>query len=135
MVAVVAWAGITLPGSGSDPEPPRAPPASEQGELAADPPNDTASLVPEAERAEIARVLGEIEAGSPLPYDQDGATFHNREDLLPDQPTGYYREYTVPTPGSPDRGARRLVIGDGDETYYTNDHYASFIPIDQDEFL
>ena len=52
--------------------------------------------------------------------------FGNREGLLPDQRSGYYREYTVPTPGSQDRGARRLVIGAAGEIYYTDDHYASF---------
>lgn len=145
-VAVLAWAGITLPGSGDDdPQAPPSAPAPEQGEFAPDSPADstepsdqevgeTAGQIPQDERAEVARVLGEIEAGNPLPYEQDGATFQNREGLLPSQPLGYYREYTVPTPGSPDRGARRLVIGEGGETYYTNDHYASFVQIDPAEF-
>ncbi len=53
-----------------------------------------------------------------------------RERLLPLEPAGYYREYTVPTPGSRDRGARRLVLGDSGETYYTGDHYQSFTRID-----
>ena len=50
----------------------------------------------------------------------------NRERLLPAQPEGYYREYTVRTPDSPDRGARRIVAGRGGELYYTDDHYESF---------
>ncbi len=67
-----------------------------------------------------------IDQGGPFPYRQDGATFQNRERLLPRQPSGYYREYTVITPGESDRGARRIVAGAGGELYYTADHYASF---------
>ena len=85
--------------------------------------------------AEAAETLDLIHVGGPFPYEQDGTTFQNREGLLPAQPTGYYREYTVPTPGSPDRGARRIVAGgstptDPDVSYYTADHYASFCEID-----
>jgi guanyl-specific ribonuclease Sa len=72
--------------------------------------------------------LALIEAGGPFPYDRDGTVFQNREGRLPSQPRGHYREYTVPTPGSRDRGARRIVTG-GDppvEFYYTDDHYRSF---------
>ena len=58
-------------------------------------------------------------------------TFENREDLLPDQPLGYYREYTVPTPGSETRGARRIVAGEGGEYYWTDDHYDSFSRIER----
>ena len=76
---------------------------------------------------EAARTLELIDAGGPFPEpDHDGGTFGNREELLPDEPMGYYREYTVPTPGSDDRGARRIVAGDGDELYWTDDHYSSF---------
>ncbi|HEX6886883.1 MAG TPA: ribonuclease domain-containing protein [Candidatus Nanopelagicales bacterium] len=67
-----------------------------------------------------------IEAGGPFPYSKDGATFGNREGILPDQPTGFYAEYTVETPGSDDRGARRIVGGDDGSRFYTDDHYASF---------
>lgn len=80
-----------------------------------------ADLPPEA-----AETLGLIDAGGPFPEDRDGATFQNREDLLPERPMGYYREYTVPTPGSEDRGARRIVAGKGGELYWTGDHYSSF---------
>ncbi len=72
--------------------------------------------------------LALIEAGGPFPYRQDGATFQNRERRLPEREAGYYREYTVETPGSPDRGARRIIAG-GDppsEFFYTDDHYDSF---------
>ena len=67
-----------------------------------------------------------IDAGGPFPYDRDGAVFQNREGLLPGRPRGYYREYTVETPGSADRGARRIVAGEKGERYYTVDHYDSF---------
>ena len=72
--------------------------------------------------------LRRIEAGGPYDHRQDGGTFQNRERLLPSRPRGYYREYTVETPGSRDRGARRIVAG-GDppvEYFYTDDHYRSF---------
>lgn len=75
---------------------------------------------------EARATLDLIERGGPYPYRQDGQTFQNRERLLPDKAEGYYREYTVETPGSPDRGARRIVTGRGGEVYYTSDHYESF---------
>ncbi|MDH5279105.1 MAG: ribonuclease N1 [Actinomycetota bacterium] len=81
--------------------------------------------------AEARETLAAIDRGGPYPFAQDGATFHNREGLLPARPDGYYREFTVVTPGSPDRGARRIVAGDGGERYYTNDHYASFTEVTQ----
>ena len=78
--------------------------------------------------AEAVEVLARIRAGGPFDYPQDGGVFQNRERRLPTQARGYYREYTVPTPGSQDRGARRIVSG-GDppvEFFYTDDHYRSF---------
>ncbi|MET7928132.1 ribonuclease [Streptomyces sp. NPDC005349] len=72
-----------------------------------------------------------IEQGGPYPYDQDGTVFQNREGVLPSQSTGYYHEYTVITPGSPTRGARRIVTGEqSQEDYYTGDHYATFDLVD-----
>ncbi|MFF4582485.1 ribonuclease domain-containing protein [Streptomyces sp. NPDC001389] len=68
-----------------------------------------------------------IDQGGPFPYSQDGIVFQNRERVLPAQTTGYYHEYTVITPGSPTRGARRIVTGrQYHEDYYTADHYATF---------
>lgn len=67
-----------------------------------------------------------IDQGGPFPYDRDGITFQNREGILPSRPRGYYREYTVITPGAGNRGARRIIAGDDDEFYYTDDHYESF---------
>jgi len=71
--------------------------------------------------------LKDIDNGGPYAYPgRDDTTFTNREGLLPDHESGYYREYTVDTPGSDDRGARRIIRGDGGELYYTDDHYDSF---------
>jgi len=71
-----------------------------------------------------------IQRGGPFPYEKDGVIFGNRERLLPMQKRGYYREYTVKTPGSRNRGAQRIVCGGPatvpDACYYTADHYASF---------
>ena len=67
-----------------------------------------------------------IESGGPFPYARDGVVFMNRERRLPQHPIGYWHEYTVPTPGESDRGARRIIHGAGGEFYYTGDHYASF---------
>ena len=72
-----------------------------------------------------------IMEGGPFPYDKDGAVFGNRERILPKEKRGYYREYTVKTPGSRDRGARRIICGGNaptapDACYYTGDHYNSF---------
>ncbi|GAB4060108.1 ribonuclease domain-containing protein [Uliginosibacterium sediminicola] len=78
-------------------------------------------LPPEAQQT-----LQLIRNGGPFPYRRDGIEFQNREKRLPRRERGYYREYTVPTPGSADRGARRIVTGQPDEAYYTADHYRSF---------
>jgi ribonuclease T1 len=71
-----------------------------------------------------------IRKGGPFPYTRDGTTFFNRERLLPERSRGHYREYTVPTPGASNRGARRIVTGGdprvSDEVWYTDDHYRSF---------
>jgi ribonuclease T1 len=77
-----------------------------------------------------------IRQGGPFPYDKDGTVFGNRERQLPTEKRGYYREYTVKTPGSRDRGARRIVCGGPPRVphacYYTADHYASFRRIVED---
>ena len=77
-----------------------------------------------------------IHQGGTFPYAKDGSVFGNRERLLPTSPRGYYREYTVKTPGASDRGARRIVCGGKQATrpeacYYTGDHYTSFARIVQ----
>jgi len=77
-----------------------------------------------------------IRAGGPFPYAKDGMAFGNRERQLPQRDRGFYREYTVPTPGASNRGARRIVCGgvpakQPEVCYYTDDHYASFRRIQQ----
>ncbi len=67
-----------------------------------------------------------IDKGGPFPYSRDGIEFQNRERILPRKQRGYYSEYTVITPGSNDRGARRIIAGENGELYYTDDHYDSF---------
>lgn len=96
-------------------------PCWSRGETAAT--ANVAGLPPEA----IA-TLEAIRHGGPFPYRKDGSVFHNREHALPERPRGYYREYTVPTPGAADRGARRIVTGGRppEVFYYTADHYRSF---------
>jgi guanyl-specific ribonuclease Sa len=84
--------------------------------------------------SEAVETLQAIERGGPFPYARDGVVFQNREHRLPEQPRGYYREYTVTKPGSSDRGPRRIVAG-GDPPevfYYTDDHYRSFRRVEID---
>ena len=76
--------------------------------------------------AQAHETLRLIDAGGPYPYRQDGTVFANLEGHLPARPNGYYHEYTVVTPGSPDRGRRRVVVGADGDVYYTDDHYDSF---------
>ncbi|WP_329003288.1 ribonuclease [Kribbella sp. NBC_00709] len=85
--------------------------------------------------SQAADTLGLIHSGGPFPYSQDGTVFQNREGILPAESSSFYHEYTVITPGSPDRGARRLIGGGAKTTpehvYYTGDHYASFCEVDE----
>ena len=74
---------------------------------------------------------GKILQGGPFPYEKDGVVFGNRERILPNEKRGYYREYTVKTPASRDRGAKRIVCGgkqatEPDACFYSDDHYSSF---------
>jgi ribonuclease T1 len=80
--------------------------------------------------AEARAVLRLIDAGGPFRYAQDGTVFGNVEGLLPKHPRGWYREYTVPTPGERDRGARRIIAGQDGSRFYTADHYESFARIE-----
>lgn len=91
--------------------------------------SETVRLVDLPREAQITERL--IRSNGPFPYRKDGTTFGNRERLLPLRPRGHYREYTVPTPWSRDRGARRIVCGGNppskpESCFYTDDHYASF---------
>jgi ribonuclease T1 len=118
--------GVHSAGAEARPEAPQAPPPLESPAA-----NTVAQEVAVADLPpEARRTLALIRLGGPFPYRKDGSTFGNRERLLPPKRRGYYTEYTVPTPSSRDRGARRIVAGGNpalsDELYYTDDHYASF---------
>ncbi|MDX6281172.1 MAG: ribonuclease [Kribbellaceae bacterium] len=85
--------------------------------------------------SQAATTLRLIHSGGPFPYSQDGVVFQNREGILPAKPSSYYPEYTEKTPGSSDRGARRLIGGGALTTpasvYYNGDHYASFCKVNE----
>ena len=97
-------------------------------------PVSTGDMHASALPGEARTTLALVKAGGPFPYARDGSVFGNRENLLPARQRGYYREYTVRTPGARDRGARRIVAGAGasgdartsGEYYYSDDHYNSF---------
>ena len=76
--------------------------------------------------AEARETIALIKKGGPFPYGKDGSTFSNREAMLPRRERGWYREYSVKTPGARDRGARRIVAGRDGTLYYSDDHYRSF---------
>lgn len=92
----------------------------------ASPSTDEAGSLP----PQVLDTIALIQDDGPFPYRQDGSVFMNRERRLPAHERGYWREYTVTTPGESDRGARRIVHGRGDEFYYTDDHYQSFTLLD-----
>jgi ribonuclease T1 len=98
--------------------------------LARTTPNGLGEVALAALPAQARETYALIREGGPFPYERDGVTFGNREKLLPAMPRGYYREYTVRTPGVKHRGARRIVCGGTrtapDACYYTDDHYRSF---------
>lgn len=99
-------------------------------EMLASPSHSSSSL--SAQEQELHKTLERIRQNGPFPYDRDGITFENRERLLPIKPRGYYREFTVDTPGLSHRGPRRVVTGGNppEVFYYTEDHYRSFILIE-----
>lgn len=134
VLGLLAAANLLGAGSGSADEAQPAPSVASPVRSTRPPTLDPDSGVPMVELTSVPRqaqqTVALIERGGPFPYAKDGAVFGNRERLLPRQPSGYYREYTVTTPGSDDRGARRIVTGDQDrEFFYTGDHYASFVRI------
>jgi len=137
LVALALWAWQRAPTAIAPASTPAVTPAAQS-----DTPAATPTLAQREVPARIAAQAGlppealatlqRIERGGPHPYRQDGGNFQNRERLLPSRQRGYYREYTVETPGSRDRGARRIVSG-GDpptEFFYSDDHYRSFRRID-----
>ncbi|WP_405557172.1 ribonuclease domain-containing protein [Streptomyces sp. NBC_01171] len=129
LAGVLAVLGVLLAGCAGPDTATEPPAASQKATPAASVPAWAAGMatVPESRLpAEARRTLALIDKGGPYPYARDGIVFGNFEKHLPRHPRGYYHEYTVPTPASSSRGARRIVTGDGGEFYYTDDHYNSF---------
>jgi len=128
VLAAAVWYVQGGTGDGNDRAEDPAAPASSYSSTAA--PTDAVSGLPyvglDDLPPEATATVTLIDEGGPFPYDKDGSTFGNDEGLLPDREDGYYREYTVETPGSEDRGARRIVGGADGELYWTEDHYESF---------
>lgn len=123
------WLLWPRPVSSPGPVPPLTPVSTPAPAPAAQPGGTPgASPVPDFLPPEALRTLALIERGGPFPYRQDGSVFGNREGRLPAKPRGYYREYTVDTPGLDHRGARRIVTGGSPPRawYYSEDHYESF---------
>jgi len=79
---------------------------------------------------EVAATVNLVQRHGPFPFAHDGIVYQNLEHDLPAEPRGYYHEYTVVTPGSSDRGERRIVTGRDGTWWYTADHYASFVRVD-----
>ena len=134
-IALIAlWFWTQRPDSGGELHAPApAAPAVVMGDAQAPQPTGStpatrAPRYPDFLPREAHAVLDAIDRGGPYEYRQDGGVFQNRERQLPSQPRGYYREYTVETPGSRDRGARRIITGGNPpvEYFYTDDHYRSF---------
>lgn len=138
LLGAAAWSFLRAPATAPSADAPAiaAPAATETTPLELPPPMEAgASATPAASPdypdflpPEAVDTLRLIARGGPYPHRQDDGVFGNRERRLPQQPRGYYREYTVETPGSRDRGARRIVSGGQPpiEYFYTDDHYRSF---------
>jgi guanyl-specific ribonuclease Sa len=134
VVALVLMAAYLLMrggsgGIGADTSAPaaRATASTQTGGAKVDPASGLAWVDESTLPAQARETLALIRAGGPYPYPRnDDQAFGNREGILPKKSSGYYKEYTVITPGSDDRGARRIIKGAGGELYYTADHYQSF---------
>jgi len=118
--------GTTTPVPGPVPTSPAAPAGTATTPTAVENPSSLPSINASQLPKEARQTLALIAAGGPFPYDRDGVNFGNFEGLLPRKTGGFYKEYTVPTPGESDRGARRIIVGKDSAKYYTPDHYESF---------
>ncbi len=125
VLAVLALLAVVLWGSGGGEPSAPTQPASSSAVQRQDPSGLPVVLVEDLP-VQARRTLDLIDAGGPFPYARDGVVFQNRERLLPAQSRDAYHEYTVPTPGESDRGARRIITGPGGQRYYSDDHYGSF---------
>ncbi|MCD4853222.1 ribonuclease [Arthrobacter sp. AK01] len=125
VVAMVGGGGLTAQTTTPEPGSATSAAATPGAAVVANPsslPAINASQLPREAR----QTLTLIAKGGPYPYDRDGVNFGNFEGLLPKKSGGFYKEYTVPTPGESDRGARRIIVGKDAAKYYTADHYESF---------
>ena len=128
LIAGLMWLGrgaVPAAHDGGAPAAAAASPAA-RGAQAPSNPSSLPTVKESALPAEAQSTLRLIAQGGPYPYSRDGINFGNFEGALPKKSGGYYKEYTVPTPGSKDRGARRIIVGSAHEKYYTADHYATF---------
>jgi ribonuclease T1 len=122
----------SVPGAVPVPPPPRNHPAPAQRPQKQTFPKSNAPIVDlakisdEEERSAVSDMVDAIDAGGPFRYRKDGTVWQNREHRLPAKENGYYHEYTVDTPNSDDRGARRIIAGSHRELFYTRDHYRTF---------
>lgn len=139
VIAMVGGGGLSAPSSA----PPSAVPTAgqtttpERGSAPTAPAVANPSALPTINASQLPKearqTLALIAKGGPYPYDRDGVNFGNFEGLLPKKSGGFYKEYTVPTPGESDRGARRIIVGKDSAKYYTPDHYESFTFIVEDK--
>jgi ribonuclease T1 len=129
LIGLLALVLIGWVGRHAAPDPAAGPPSSNRPAAVA-----SAAGLPVQGLSQLPPQVGQewqlIQHGGPFQYRQDGAIFGNREKHLPPRQSGYYHEYTVPTPGAHDRAARRLITGGAAELYYTGDHYLSFVVVD-----
>jgi ribonuclease T1 len=123
-VTLLGVVGIGLLGAGASSTAPSASPSPSAGYQT---PCSGLPGIAVADLPQQARdTLALIDRGGPYPYSQDNTVFGNLERVLPERPKGYYREYTVVSPGSSSRGTRRLVVGAQGDIYFTADHYQTF---------
>ncbi|MDR6688438.1 ribonuclease T1 [Arthrobacter sp. 1088] len=126
VVAMVGGGPLTAPQETSSTQTTTAEPGSASAPSSMANPSALPSINASQLPREAQQTLALIAKGGPYPYDRDGVNFGNFEGLLPKKSSGFYKEYTVPTPGEPDRGARRIIVGKDTAKYYTADHYDSF---------
>jgi ribonuclease T1 len=133
LLLAFAWTTLRAPNDTASRPPVAVVPARDAQPLEVPPPvvdhaPATAAHYPDFLPREAVETMRLIERGGPYPHRQDDGVFGNREGRLPRQSRGYYREYTVETPGSRDRGARRIIAGGRppSEFFYTDDHYRNF---------